>query len=381
MDIRIQTLTPLWTGGVDGSMDRIHETAIIGSMRWWYEAIVRGLGGSACDPSNNKCSFNAEAYRRSSAVDERQRLRDAGLCDVCQLFGATGWRRKFRLDVVDMTKPIWTQENRMLNIRPPDRNRGWFLPPGHMGELILNFAGDGQTLRLLGALVLFLEKWGNLGAKPQLGYGVFKITNRSELQRLALHSWHDDEKLYKNRLKKHNKSDIDKPDLRRFGFCRYRFSPQRGVWWTYAPGMERSAVQVQPLVAGYKTIPLSPSLKNEWRFRRWHRQWQGDLSDEMWMFGALKLRGNGETKRVRSKVAVSWAYPQDGAWEVRAWAWLQEPEWLHGSKIAGEVWDLVRDESSWKAVIKAQGQIETRPTGGWHEWSTSDVAEFLEEAK
>lgn len=45
MQIKIQTLTPLWTGGVDGKMDRIHETGIIGSMRWWYEAIVRGLGG------------------------------------------------------------------------------------------------------------------------------------------------------------------------------------------------------------------------------------------------------------------------------------------------------------------------------------------------
>ncbi|MDM7938850.1 MAG: type III-B CRISPR module RAMP protein Cmr1, partial [Methanothrix sp.] len=223
MQVKIQTLTPLWTGGVDGSMDCIHETGIIGSMRWWYEAIVRGLGGSACDPSNTKCSFNAKDYRESSAVDERQRLRDAGLCDVCQVFGATGWRRRFRLDVVDSTKPIWTQENRMLNIRPPDRNRGWFLPPGRMGALILNFSGDGKTLRLLGALVLFLEKWGNLGAKPQLGYGVFKITNRSEVQQFARHSWHDDKKFYNNGLKIHNGSDTKWPDLRRFGFCRYRF--------------------------------------------------------------------------------------------------------------------------------------------------------------
>lgn len=45
MQIKIQTLTPLWTGGVDGKMDRIHETGIIGSMRWWYEAIVRDWGG------------------------------------------------------------------------------------------------------------------------------------------------------------------------------------------------------------------------------------------------------------------------------------------------------------------------------------------------
>ncbi|MGQ9484848.1 MAG: RAMP superfamily CRISPR-associated protein, partial [Desulfosoma sp.] len=35
MEIRLQTLTPLWTGGVDGTTDRLHETGLIGSLRWW----------------------------------------------------------------------------------------------------------------------------------------------------------------------------------------------------------------------------------------------------------------------------------------------------------------------------------------------------------
>jgi CRISPR-associated protein Cmr1 len=48
MELLLTTLTPLWSGGVaKGEMDRIHETGILGSLRWWYEAIVRGLGGDA----------------------------------------------------------------------------------------------------------------------------------------------------------------------------------------------------------------------------------------------------------------------------------------------------------------------------------------------
>ncbi|PIX51460.1 MAG: type III-B CRISPR module RAMP protein Cmr1, partial [Candidatus Aquicultor secundus] len=31
--IEIKMRTPLWTGGVDGKCDRLHETGIIGSMR------------------------------------------------------------------------------------------------------------------------------------------------------------------------------------------------------------------------------------------------------------------------------------------------------------------------------------------------------------
>ena len=41
LQVKIRTLTPLWTGGVDATMDRIHETGILGSLRWWYEVIIK----------------------------------------------------------------------------------------------------------------------------------------------------------------------------------------------------------------------------------------------------------------------------------------------------------------------------------------------------
>lgn len=83
LTIRLRTLTPLWTGGIDQTCDRLHETGLLGSLRWWCEALVRGLGGSACDPTDN-----------SPCHDEDH-------CAVCKLFGCTGWSRKFRLRVVD----------------------------------------------------------------------------------------------------------------------------------------------------------------------------------------------------------------------------------------------------------------------------------------
>lgn len=101
MQIHLRTLTPLWTGGVDQSCDRVHETGLIGSLRWWYEALVRGLGGYACDPTERGCQFDEEKYRKSRAASERQRLLKAEVCDACQLFGCTGWARKFRLRVLN----------------------------------------------------------------------------------------------------------------------------------------------------------------------------------------------------------------------------------------------------------------------------------------
>ncbi len=86
--IRIKTLTPLWTGGVDQSCDRLHETGLIGSLRWWYEALVRGLGGYACDPTEDRCPD-----------------KDGKHCVVCDLFGCTGWARKFRLKTSSSIQP------------------------------------------------------------------------------------------------------------------------------------------------------------------------------------------------------------------------------------------------------------------------------------
>jgi len=51
--VKIKALTPLWTGDAERKSNKIRETGIIGSLRWWYEALIRGLGGNACDPTND----------------------------------------------------------------------------------------------------------------------------------------------------------------------------------------------------------------------------------------------------------------------------------------------------------------------------------------
>lgn len=164
-------------------MDRIHETGILGSLRWWYEAIVRGLGGTACDPSKHICNFDDEKYRKSRAPDEKQRLRDAGLCDVCQVFGATGWQRRFRLEIllpqgeIDVTEGMFPSGRIHPTKRQGEyRASGWLLHGGYHGELILRFIGDEHILccEILPMLQL-IEKRGALGAKTSLGYGVFQI--------------------------------------------------------------------------------------------------------------------------------------------------------------------------------------------------------------
>ena len=90
LGIRFKTVTPLWTGGVERDSNQPRETGILGSLRWWYEALVRGLGGQACDPT----------------MDDRCPDKDGRRCAACELFGCTGWARKFRLGVLDKQENV-----------------------------------------------------------------------------------------------------------------------------------------------------------------------------------------------------------------------------------------------------------------------------------
>lgn len=102
LKFELKTLTPIWTGGVEGKCDRLHETGIIGSIRWWYEALVRGLDGYACDPTSKekkeRCEFDAKSYQKNGNLDaELQKI-----CPACQMFGCTGWGKKIRWIIDDL---------------------------------------------------------------------------------------------------------------------------------------------------------------------------------------------------------------------------------------------------------------------------------------
>ena len=88
---QLGALTPIWTGDVDRKGDRLIPTGLMGSLRWWFEVLVRGLDGKTCDPTSPvRCP------------DHKKNPTEPGHhCVVCELFGCTGWARKFRVMVLD----------------------------------------------------------------------------------------------------------------------------------------------------------------------------------------------------------------------------------------------------------------------------------------
>lgn len=206
LKINLKTLTPIWTGGADGRSDRLHITGIMGSLRWWYEVIVRGLGGWACDPTDPKgprCSYDNKKPETFNEV-----------CDVCRIFGATGWARRFRIILTDETKlqyrdprKPWEHNvdplkqitfevsyrreqqilldarKRQIKKEPPK----WYLKGAPLfGSIGMKVMATGPKepespeqfqLKVIDSLFQFIEEWGSLGAKPQMGLGIVQITS------------------------------------------------------------------------------------------------------------------------------------------------------------------------------------------------------------
>lgn len=193
LTIALNTLTPLWTGGIGKDMDRLHETGIIGSLRWWYEVMLRGLGGKACDPTENPCGLNAASFKQSSAETLGLRLNEAGLCDVCQVFGATGWKRRFRLSAEQMemapagpSRSIETTGERYN--RSGKRPKWYFKGQGQGGKFQITLTSlnpDFDPHLLLAPLVL-IGKYGGLAAKTQLGYGWVTFTPPTDFDPISL---------------------------------------------------------------------------------------------------------------------------------------------------------------------------------------------------
>lgn len=88
----LQMRTPLWTGDVDRTCQWIRETSLLGCLRWWYEALLRGYGVQLPHDEDGKNSCEVK-----DGIWEDD-------CPVCRLFGCTGWARRFKLSS-SMAKP------------------------------------------------------------------------------------------------------------------------------------------------------------------------------------------------------------------------------------------------------------------------------------
>lgn len=146
----LKALTDIWTGDAEGKPGRTITTGLLGSIRWWFEVVVRGLGGSACDPTQTECQ-------------------DRDHCVVCELFGCTGWARKFRFNV--LAEDGTTQQHQ---IKKGQKFLLQFTPLRPIKD---------EEWALLDLAIGLIAKYGAIGGKT-----VYKPSDEQNRQRAPHHS-------------------------------------------------------------------------------------------------------------------------------------------------------------------------------------------------
>ena len=290
--ISLKTLTPLWTGGVDQNCDRLHETGLIGSLRWWYEALVRGLGGYVCDPtSDDQCRFDSKAYAAAkssgSSIADAIREGTRGLCAVCYLFGCTGWARLFRLRAEDVpttnlhfcTTLAMSKSWLARVFAGSSQGIGSVRVP--YGDIKLAFSTRGHdepSSRGQFALALRLAaEYGGVGARLQHGFGQVSLQLPSEL-RIGLGG--EIKRLHEQFAKlRSSGADIDTP-----------FNLQNFVGLTYSVAATafidfarpNSVVGTNPGSANYVPCVFDLRYKGvgKWGMRQWLKQHGWRESDD-----------------------------------------------------------------------------------------------------
>lgn len=356
MQITLRTLTPLWTGGVTQTCDRLHETGLIGSLRWWYEALVRGLGGYACNPTSDnpeaRCAFNSKAYEKVKADggSNEDAIR-AGLktvCPVCYVFGCTGWARLFQLRAVNIPMtPLHFRTTLKMNANWLARVFGGEkgnidlvqVPYGDLRFLLTTRRYDDEYARSQFALVLRIAaKYGGIGARMQHGFGQFVFP--SELNSISLTDGLAQltAKIQARALRSDG-PPVDTPfDLTNFVALSYHI-PKSGLSVFV---QERSHVGSAQKKGEARYLPCVFDLRykgsGNWGMRQWLKKekgWQesddpGELGELDLLLGPRSQWGpkGGEKKidedlRTASRIFFSMPYSQDeNTYVLRIWAFL-----------------------------------------------------------
>lgn len=356
--IRLQLVTPLWTGGVDGTSDAARTTGMVGSLRWWHEAIQRAFGHHCCDPSNHVPGSPHRACDASAIP-----------CTSCQTYGATGLRRSWRIELSGGT-PFGFTKN--LNVKPrgDQQNRGWYLGPGITGQVtfrIVALRRDADAGAVVLPLMLAAE-WSGLGARTQIGYGVVRCDDRLEVPHLpdSLDRW----------------DSGDLPNLRDMFFAKIRFDVARSDWWKRVSGLAKLNGRVEEWVAS-GSVPIAPAIKDWLRFGNSDRspiQGIPERHHADFLFG--KVQGDD---RVRSRLCISCAYPLvSPSWEFRVWGWLprNSPNGMNRDQVLSSLKDVLSG-NDWQGRLGNQAQNIRSPV--WREFDSErdtvarrlDIREYL----
>ncbi|WXG39264.1 MAG: type III-B CRISPR module RAMP protein Cmr1 [Candidatus Freyarchaeum deiterrae] len=331
--------TPIWTGDIDSKSNSLKSTGIMGSIRWWVEAILRGMYNFACDPIDD----NPQSLTKRCPTTKENNREISQYCSACLIFGATGMRKLFRLHIEGGHEIF---NDRPIKIMPKGRTGGWYLGSGLGGEINLDIISLDKDFdkSLISVPLTITAKLGAIGARTQNGYGIVELKEFPEIKiedfKNSVGKITDTTRLAKLKIdvrkEVRQENCISLPNIKEMFFAKIQFEADND-WWKEVDGIEeRGQTGDRDYYEGCAndarmhkwidsgSVPIVPAIKNWLRYGYGKSLWQtGDRNKDRiidkWLFGTIR------NDKTASKVIISCAYlVSNNIWEFRIWGWIPE---------------------------------------------------------
>lgn len=211
LPVTFETITPLFTGDCNQEMTEIKPTSIMGSLRFWFEVICH-FSGKFNNEAYSKNELNAKEFKgfikEKPDTTSEEIQKEFKLSPTAFYFGCTGWKSRIGIEKIHaseesnlgnflsnpeviyfdkyMTNPIWKEcslkDYKRKDKREKQKLSSWFLPNQYFcGKFEITFSLPDKSLKenILFPVLSFIQEYGFLGGKNNLGYGRVKILNPS----------------------------------------------------------------------------------------------------------------------------------------------------------------------------------------------------------
>ncbi len=185
IDFKVKSLTPIWSGDIEGKSERLRQTSIVGSLRYFGEAILRGFDIYICpivyngdykDNSLKKCIYKKEKHLSS-------------ICAGCYIWGTTNWQKQVRIsfDNYSSISPTNFQDNnRWISEVLGKGNinfKAIWITNASISFIPLNTYNTEDILdteNYIHLLMKTIKELGHIGAKARAGFGFVDIEGIDE---------------------------------------------------------------------------------------------------------------------------------------------------------------------------------------------------------
>ncbi|NSW90412.1 MAG: type III-B CRISPR module RAMP protein Cmr1 [Firmicutes bacterium] len=196
--ISVNTVTPIYMGDAFG-INEIKPQTIIGSLRFWFEIFLKAVNQLPSSYNYKDENLNLKKYNDDvlKIIAEGKSLNEAKIKAYekislpSQIFGCNGLKSKIAIKSIsqidadnhlNLKRGIYVPKDRYYseNIRRSKKKEysRWFFPPAYFyGYFTIEFyiADEDIFNGIFCPLLNFIEKYGYLGAKNNLGFGRVKF--------------------------------------------------------------------------------------------------------------------------------------------------------------------------------------------------------------